>query len=101
MPALKLRYSEAAARDLERIQAYIAQVEGLPVTAAAFVSSIRERCLLLCDFPQVGWNYDHLRPGLRVLPYSSVVIVFENSTRSVRIRRVFSQRQDYERFLGR
>ena len=101
MHALSLRYTEAEARDLERIQAYICQVEGLPATAAEFVGAIRQRCRLLCDFPLVGWNYEHLRGGLRVLPYSSVAIVFESNTRSVRIRRVFSQHQAYQRFMKR
>jgi len=101
MPALSLRYSEAAARDLERIQAYISEVEGLPSTAAEFIGSIRRRCLLLCDFPHVGWSYEHLRSGLRILPFSSVVIVFEITSQSVRVRRIFSQRQDYRRHLTR
>ena len=99
MPRRELRFSASAARDLERLLNYIIEAAGTPLTAHAYVERIRARCATLTETPHVGTNHDATRPGLRTVPFESVIIAFEVTDRLVRIRRIFGAAQDYLRLL--
>jgi plasmid stabilization system protein ParE len=101
MPRRKLRFTRSAERDLAGILAYVSNEALMPHSAHAFVEDIRTHCLTLLDFPEVGWNYGHIRENLRAQPYRTVVIVFDFDPNFVRVRRIFGQRQNYRRLLRR
>ncbi len=60
---LEIVFREQATDDLERLYDHIAQDD--PGRARAFVGRIRNRCVRLADFPDVGRRRDDLRPNLR------------------------------------
>lgn len=72
----------------------------MPNTALAYVDRIEHRFGELADFPIVGRDLGHIRPGLRTIPFEGVVIAFQVRDTEVRIRRVFGAGQDYERRLS-
>ena len=71
----------------------------MPKTALAYVDRIEHKCDELADFPIVGRDLGHIRPGLRSIPFEGVIIAFQVSEAEVRVRRVFGAAQDYERRL--
>ena len=99
MPRRRVSFRRSAINDLRNLFTYIAETSGMPLTAKAYADRIEQRCRLLGDFPFIGRDHSNVRAGLRVLPFESVAIVFEVADTSVRIRRIFNQRQDYQRQL--
>ena len=64
----RLFFHPSAERELEDIYDYIADQSG-PIRAESFVSSIRDHCKQLVEFPERGTLRDDLRPGLRVIGF--------------------------------
>ena len=60
---MKLRYRRSAIDDLGEIRNDIAQDD--PAVATRFVATIRARCRLLAEQPQIGRERPEPRPGLR------------------------------------
>ena len=97
MPDLVYRHS--ALTDLDAIYDYIGADN--PHRAASFVDEIRARCRALCTHPELGPKRDDIRPGLRILPMRSrVVIAYRLTADAVVILRVFYSGGDCEVLRG-
>lgn len=95
--SLELVYSASALADLEAILTHVALDS--PRNARRWVSEIEMRCMLLCDFPELGVERSDLSPGLRIFPYKRAVIAYRVQATRVRIVRVFYGGQDYSALM--
>lgn len=95
----ELVYSDAALADLDAIYDYIAADS--PERAHRFVSGILDRCETLGTHPELGPRRERIRPGLRILPLPSrIVVAYRIEGDDVVIMRVFYGGQDFETLLG-
>ncbi len=94
-----VRFSPEALRQLDELEAHIAEVASGAVSAR-YIDSIVDYCENLRTFPQRGTRRDDIRPGLRTLGYRRrLTIAFEVAENTVDIIGVFYGGQDYEAAL--
>jgi addiction module RelE/StbE family toxin len=95
---VKVRFSDAALRDLRRIGDYIAQDS--PLRARDFVRALRERAVQLADnplaFPLVP---RHERSNIRRRVFRGYLIFYQVEADIVSIVRCLHGAQDYEAIL--
>lgn len=95
----RLAWRRAARADLNGIDDFIAAAN--PRAAAQFVQTIRQRCAVLCDHPEIGRARDDISSGLRIFILSgNVVVAYRIRERMILVTRVFRGGQDYENILG-
>ena len=99
MAQLRVERHESAYADLEAIFDYIWLSSGLARTAKAFVDRIDERCERLAKTPFAGRARDDIHPGLRIVPFESVVIAYFVSDHVVLVTNIFYHGRDYETLL--
>ncbi len=96
---LEIEFREQAISDLERLYDHIAQDD--PGRARTFVGRIRDRCIRLADFPNVGRRRDDIRPNLRLVAFERrVVIVYAFDVARLGILRIFYGGRDVETLLA-
>ena len=84
---MKLRLSKEAGWDLDDAWFYTAERWG-PDRADALLDDIQDTFRLLVRFPEAGRGRDELSPGLRSLPVSGFVVlyqIFEGALEIVRV----------------
>jgi toxin ParE1/3/4 len=91
--------SDTAIADLMRFAEYIISESGFRRTALAFVDRTEQRCLGLATAPYSGRSREDLGPGVRLMPFESVVIAYRVSVGAVTITNIFHAAQDYEALL--
>jgi toxin ParE1/3/4 len=96
---MEVRRSEQAYSDLEAIYSYIVETSGLELTADAFASRIDARCDRIGEYPFSGRDRSDIRPGLRSIPFESVIILYLVRDDYVLITNIFHASQDYEALL--
>ena len=99
MAGFEVNYTPESEAQLVRLYRYIAS-EGSPLAAKRFTDAIIARCETLDQNPERGIARDDIRPGLRTLAFSRVVVVYAVEQNTVTIIGVFYGGQDYEAILG-
>lgn len=88
---MRVTFLPRARADLLEIGDYIA--EDSPARARAFVESLKERCLALAEFPQMGNQRQELKEGVRSLTLGRYVIYYRVEA-SVEIIRILHSARD-------
>jgi toxin ParE1/3/4 len=70
----RLYFSPSAREDLNQILDHIAQDN--PSAAANFVKKIKDVCIRIARFPEIGSLRDDLAPGLRCFPVKTYIIFY-------------------------
>ena len=91
-------FSPRAVEDLREILEYIARDQ--PQVAEEFVSTLRQRCVELAQFPRIGMLREDLAPQLRVFPVGNYAIYFRPANDGVRIERVLHAARDVDALFG-
>ena len=94
----RLRFSPAAAHDLQKLSEDIAAAAGERV-ALAFVAQLRHSLEHLTDFPRMGRTRRALGPGVRSWAFSSYVAFYRESDPGVEIIRILHGRRRITRSL--
>jgi toxin ParE1/3/4 len=91
---MQIRWSLAAADDLERICQRVEQDN--PEAARRIARTIYDTCSRLRDFPNLGRARANM-PGRRGLPFSSLpyIVVYQVRAEVVEISRIFHGAQDW------
>lgn len=71
-----------------------------PAAAWRWLDRIEQRCARLGDFPRMGVPRDDVRPGLRLSPVGSHLILYRVVAHGVVIVRVIDGRRRWEWLLG-
>ena len=87
-------FSDAAVQDLNEICSYIARDN--PNAASKLFDSIRQKCVLIAQFPNMGKSYDLLSPGLRGFIVNDYIIFYYPRADGIDIARVASGSRDLE-----
>ena len=85
--ARDVRFTKAAARDIEELEQYSAAEFGSSVTAE-YLGGLHEAFARLRDFPGMGIPRDDLRPESRALRYRSHRIYYRPMPGGILIQRV-------------
>jgi toxin ParE1/3/4 len=93
----RLYFSPSAREDLNRILDHIAQDN--PSAAGNFVKRIKDVCIRIARFPEIGPLRDDLAPELRCFPVKSYIIFYRASEKRVDIVRVLHGSRDYATLL--
>ena len=88
----RIRFTQAARRDLAEIYLYIANDS--IAAADKHRDRLTQRCLALIDQPRIGSKRDNIRPGLRSLAVGDYAIFYrvENKGRVAILRVVHCKR---------
>ncbi len=89
--------SDQATDDLSDIWLYIATDH--PNTADRFIELLHEKCLLLCEDPEIGRRRDEILPGLRSFPVKRYIIFYRSQPDRVEIIRVLSGYRDLDQLF--
>ncbi len=92
-----VRFSPAAARDLEEIGDYIH--EHNPPAAYRFIRELRGRCRKLSDAPLKGVARPEFGETLRSFPYRRYVVFYSISEQEIRIERIIHGARDIRAVL--
>jgi toxin ParE1/3/4 len=96
----QLRFSPAAARDLEKISDDIAAAAGEPV-ALAFIGRLRRSLDYLAAFPRLGRLRPRFGPGVRSWAFRPYVTLYRETGSDVEIIRiVHGRRRTTRRQMG-
>ena len=90
---MKLRLSKEAGRDLDDAWGYSAEHWG-PDRADALLDDIHDTFRLLVRFAEAGRHRDELSPGLRSLPVSGFVVLYQILEGNLEIVRVVHGSRD-------
>jgi len=85
--ARDVRFTRAAARDIQELEQYSATEFGSSATAE-YLGGLHEAFVRLRDFPGMGVARDDLRPDTRALRYSSHRIYYRPMPGGILIQRV-------------
>lgn len=86
--------SDEAVRDLEKLCDYLAQNQ--PKAASRIFDSIRQRCKLLAQFPNMGKSYNRLAPNLRGAVIEDYIIFYYPRQDGIDVVRIVSGYRDLE-----
>lgn len=89
--------SDAAVQDLNDICDYIARKN--PRAANQLFDTIRQKCRLLAEFPEMGKSYEQLAPNLRGVVVQDYIVLYYPREEGVDIARIFSGYRDIEAIL--
>ncbi len=92
MKKRELLIADQAQEDLLDIWLYIATDS--PLAVDNFLDLLHEKCVTLCDSPEIGRARDELLPGLRCLPVKRYTIFYRISPAALEIVRVLSGYRD-------
>ncbi len=87
-----LELSTRAVQDLEETLTYIARDK--PIAASEFVATLRTKCRMLAQFPELGMRRDDLAVGVRVFAVAGYDIYYRQLGNLVRIERVLHGARD-------
>ena len=87
-------FSDAAVQDLNEICSYIALDN--PNAASELFDSIRQKCVLIAKFPNMGKSYELLSPGLQGFIVNDYIIFYYPRADGIDIARVISGSRDLE-----
>lgn len=90
-----VRYAPEAQEQLAKLETYLSNASGSPITASRYVDSIVAYCEGLDIFPQRGMQRDDIWPNLRLVGFRRrTTIAFTVDTEAVTILGVFHGGQD-------
>lgn len=84
--------SQPASGDLRAIIDYFA-VENVEA-GERLLQAFNQKCQQLVNFPNMGREYNNLRPGLRGLPLNGHIILYQTITDGIEIVRVVNGRRN-------
>ena len=87
-------FSDEAVRDLDEICNYIAQNN--PSAASKLFDSVRKKCKVVANFPNMGKRYEKLAPGLRGFTVDDYIIFYYPKEDGIDVTRVISGYRDLE-----
>ncbi len=91
--------SPQAKLDIREIRKYIAQNN--QSAARRLVESIRQKCRVIAEFPNMGRSYANLAPSLRGVPIGSYLILYRPIENGIEVARVVSGYRNLQaQFLG-
>ena len=86
--------SQPAIKDLEEIINYFSNRN--IKAGEKFINEFEKKCKYLADFPQMGRNYDDIKPSLRGLPLANYIIFYRIINDGIEIIRVVSGYRNLE-----
>jgi toxin ParE1/3/4 len=93
-----LLFTSAASNDLDEILNYIEKDR--PHTATKVIQSIRSKCQLLVDHPEIGQTYPNFGNEVRGTPQQRWMIFYRVLPDSVQILRILDGSRDIDILLG-
>ena len=84
--------SQSASRDLSSIVDYFV-IENVEA-GERLLQTFNQKCQQLVNFPNMGREYNNLRPGLRGLPINGHIILYQTITDGIEIVRVVNGRRN-------
>lgn len=91
----KIIWRQMAIDDLDQIYDYIA--EAAPDRAENFISTLREKALLLSENPRIGETRLPNHPTVRVFPCKNYLLLFRplDTVRGIEMMRIIHGARDY------
>lgn len=90
--------SQSASSDLSAIVDYFV-VKNIEA-GERLIQAFNQKCQQLVTFPNVGREYNNLRPGLRGLPLNGHIILYQIIDDGIEIVRVVNGRRDLKALFG-
>ncbi len=90
-------FSELAVQDLNQICDYITQSN--VKAASQLFYSIRKKCKLVADFPNMGKDYAWIAPNLRGFIMNGYIVFYYPQQNGINSVRVVDGRRDFEILL--
>ncbi len=90
-------FSPSARRDLRALFDYIAQDN--PAAAKSLLAKLKETCLRIARFPNMGALREDLAPDLRSFPVGNYVVFYRNAEGRIEIVRVLHSARDHFRIV--
>ncbi len=87
-------FADEAVRDLNEICDYIARQN--VKLASNFFDTVRKKCTLFANFPNMGKNYEQLAPNLRGFLVDDYIIFYYPRTDGITVVRVVNGYRDLE-----
>lgn len=100
MKTRRVKIDPDAVADLRTLHGWI-RLSAAPRTATAYIRRIREFAASLDIAAERGTALDEIDPGLRSIPFESVVLAIRVSDTTVTVVRVFHASQDWAKLLRR
>ena len=100
MKTRRVRIDPDAIADLRSLHGWI-RLGGAPRTATAYIQRIRDFTASLDIAAERGTALDDIDPGLRSIPFESVVLAVRVRDSTVTLVRVFHASQDWAKLLRR
>jgi toxin ParE1/3/4 len=94
----RVQFTIQAGRDLEEIEAFISMDN--PDAAARLLLSIREKCALLSQQPQLGKSRFELWKELRGFPVGNYLIFYRPSAEGIEVIRILHGARDIPELFG-
>lgn len=91
------QFSEAAITDINQICDYVAQNN--PRSASHLFDTIRQKCKLVANFPNMGKKYDQIRPNLRGFLVNDYIIFYYAQDDGIYIVRIINGYRNLEQLL--
>jgi toxin ParE1/3/4 len=87
-----------ASHDLREISEYFAQVN--VEAGERLLQEFNQKCKQLASFPNIGRQYENLRPDLRGIPLDGYIIFYQIIDNGIEIVRVLSGRRNLKSIFG-
>jgi len=91
----KVIFTRRALADLREIGAFIAEENEDAAVAVAL--KLRQRCLDLVRFPNMGHPRDDFGLGYRSVTQGNYIIFYKPGRKSIRVLRILHTKQDYSK----
>jgi toxin ParE1/3/4 len=95
---MRLALTPRAAQDLDDIFDYSAEVWGIERTIL-YIRALQAAMERLLLFPELGRSIHEVRPGVRLLPVESHLIIYRLRGEAIDVVRILHQRMDIERHI--
>jgi toxin ParE1/3/4 len=96
----RVRWTPAAATDLQAIHDYVGVKNKSPVAARKLVRGIYEKCKRYAEQPPLGMRMDEVCRGARAFRYKSYVVFYKAISRGIEVLRIVHGSRDFGRLFG-
>lgn len=95
-----VRWTLAAAKDLEAIHDYIGKKQGSPAAAAKLIRGIYAKCQKYASQPALGIRMDEVRKGCRVFRHKSYVAFYLPIKGGIEVQRILHGSRNFRKVFG-
>lgn len=93
------RFTRTAEAEEELIGLWVYVAADNEPAADRLLERIEEACRRLAEFPELGAAHDEVRPGLRLLPVGSYLLLYRRTEEGIELVRVVHGARDWREIL--